>query len=126
MIIITLKESNNRTKEMSSGRWGSTHRSKNRSPCGFRRPYRSPVRFEEEDPSWRKTLHSSSQLQTLQQQLQEQIAINNEQTEAIAQLEKSLNETREQVQALLDYCFTDRTKWKEGQPKEESKKEETS
>jgi len=29
-------------------------------------------------------------------------------------LTKVLNETRDQVQALLDYCFTDRRNWKEG------------
>ena len=30
------------------------------------------------------------------------------------ELQRALDETREQVQALLDYCFTDRSKWKEG------------
>lgn len=30
------------------------------------------------------------------------------------EIQQALNETREQVQALLDYCFTDRSKWKEG------------
>lgn len=32
----------------------------------------------------------------------------------ISELTESLNETREQVQALLDYCFTDKSRWKEG------------
>jgi hypothetical protein len=32
-------------------------------------------------------------------------------------LVNSMNETRDQVQALLDYCFTDKSKWKEGQVK---------
>lgn len=32
----------------------------------------------------------------------------------IETLVDALNETRTQVQALLDYCFTDRSQWKEG------------
>ena len=42
-------------------------------------------------------------------------------TEQVSQLDNNvetltnaLNETKEQVQALLDYCFTDRSNWKEG------------
>ena len=38
-----------------------------------------------------------------------------EQNKQILELQDALNETRQQVQALLDYCFTDRSKWKEGQ-----------
>lgn len=32
----------------------------------------------------------------------------------IDDLTTALNESREQIQALLDFCFTDRSKWKEG------------
>lgn len=35
--------------------------------------------------------------------------------EIIQKLTEALNESREQIQALLDFCFTDRSKWKEGQ-----------
>lgn len=34
--------------------------------------------------------------------------------EEITKLTESQNESREQIQALLDYCFTDRSPWKEG------------
>ena len=36
--------------------------------------------------------------------------------EKIEQLTDALNESREKIQALLDFCFTDRSKWKEGAP----------
>ena len=34
---------------------------------------------------------------------------------AVEALTEAQNESREQIQALLDYCFTDRSLWKEGQ-----------
>lgn len=37
-----------------------------------------------------------------------------EQQKQIDDLTTALNESREQIQALLDFCFTDRSKWKEG------------
>ena len=37
-----------------------------------------------------------------------------EQQKQIDDLTTAVNESREQIQALLDYCFTDRSKWKEG------------
>ena len=32
----------------------------------------------------------------------------------VAELKVALNESRDQIQALLDYCFTDRSGWAEG------------
>ena len=37
-----------------------------------------------------------------------------EMEKAMETLVISQNESREQIQALLDFCFTDRSKWKEG------------
>lgn len=37
-----------------------------------------------------------------------------EQRQMIDELTEALNETREKLQACLDFCFTDRSKWKEG------------
>ncbi len=34
--------------------------------------------------------------------------------ETVEALVVAQNESREQIQALLDYCFTDRSQWKEG------------
>lgn len=34
---------------------------------------------------------------------------------SVETLTQALNESREQIQALLDYCFADKSKWKEGQ-----------
>jgi hypothetical protein len=36
------------------------------------------------------------------------------QQKQIDELVKAQNESREQIQALLDYCFTDKSRWKEG------------
>jgi hypothetical protein len=35
--------------------------------------------------------------------------------EEIDRLTEALNESRQQIQALMDFCFADRSKWKEGQ-----------
>lgn len=35
--------------------------------------------------------------------------------ETVDALVVAQNESREKIQALLDYCFTDRSRWKEGQ-----------
>ena len=43
-----------------------------------------------------------------------------EQDKTICELSDGLNETREKVQALLDFCFTDKTNWLEGQTKKKS------
>jgi len=34
-----------------------------------------------------------------------------EMTENITELTEALNESRDQIQALLDYCFVDKTRW---------------
>ena len=44
--------------------------------------------------------------------------------QTVETLTNAQNESREQIQALLDYCFTDRSKWKEGQQKKENRKVE--
>ena len=42
---------------------------------------------------------------------------------SIDTLTTALNESRDQIQALLDYCFTDRSGWLEGSKEKEKEKE---
>lgn len=45
--------------------------------------------------------------------------------DTISQLTEAQNESRERIQALLDYCFTDRSAWKEGMDEKRRNKEGT-
>lgn len=62
-----------------------------------------------------KLLSDITILQNKVTQLEKDLQYERKQHEhQIETLTDSLNESREQIQALLDYCFTDRSRWKEG------------
>ena len=67
---------------------------------GARGPPGNPV-FCKDDPDFKRYVQETTRTIT-------------ELTQTVETLHQSLAESRDQIQALLDYCFTDRSKWKEG------------
>lgn len=81
----------------------------NRGPQGIQGPMGIPgLRGAPPDPR-------DVEIQALKKLVDEQNNKIDSLEQAVETLTEAQNESREQIQALLDYCFTDRSKWKEGQ-----------